>query len=97
MFICWSFSTFSGKEWSPDITNVVAFRATDCDTEQWARTAREAGMDYILFLAFDQSLTRSSASQVNQPPFFTRISNRFFPARKLSVGTAKTRVCGNAS
>ncbi len=50
MFICWSFSTFSGTEWTPGVTNVNYFRATDCDTEQWARTAKEAGMGYILFL-----------------------------------------------
>jgi alpha-L-fucosidase len=50
MFICWSFSTFSGKEWTPGVTNVNFFRATECDTEQWARTAKEAGMGYILFL-----------------------------------------------
>jgi alpha-L-fucosidase len=50
MFICWSFSTFSGKEWTPGVTNINFFRATECDTEQWARTAKEAGMGYILFL-----------------------------------------------
>ena len=51
MFICWSFSTFSGKEWTPGVTDVAFFKATDCDTDQWARTAQEAGMGYILFLA----------------------------------------------
>ena len=50
MFICWSFSTFSGKEWTGGVDNVSFFRATDCDTDQWARTAKEAGMGYILFL-----------------------------------------------
>ncbi len=51
MFICWSFSTFSGKEWTPGVTDVSFFKATDCDTDQWALTAKEAGMGYILFLA----------------------------------------------
>jgi len=51
MFICWSFSTFSGKEWTPGVTDVSYFKATGCDTDQWARTAQEAGMGYILFLA----------------------------------------------
>jgi len=51
MFICWSFSTFSGKEWTPGVTDAGFFRATGCDTEQWVRTAKEAGMGYILFLA----------------------------------------------
>lgn len=50
MFICWSFSTFSGKEWTPGVTNVDFFRATECDTDQWAETAKKAGMGYILFL-----------------------------------------------
>ena len=50
MFICWSFSTFSGTEWTPGVTNLDFFRATGVDTDQWARTAKEAGMGYILFL-----------------------------------------------
>ena len=51
MFVCWSFSTFSGKEWTPGVADASFFRATGCDTDQWARTAHEAGMGYILFLA----------------------------------------------
>lgn len=50
MFICWSFSTFSGQEWTPGVKDVSFFKATGCDTDQWARTAKEAGMGYILFL-----------------------------------------------
>jgi len=50
MFICWSFSTFSGREWTPGVTDVSFFKAKGCDTDQWARTAKEAGMGYILFL-----------------------------------------------
>ena len=50
MFICWSFSTFSGKEWTPGVKDINLFAAKDCDTDQWARTAKEAGMGYILFL-----------------------------------------------
>ncbi len=50
MFICWSFSTFSGKEWTPGVTNLDLFAAKDCDTDQWAKTAKDAGMGYILFL-----------------------------------------------
>ncbi len=49
-FICWSFSTFSGKEWTPGVADVSFFRATGCDTDQWARTAKEVEMGYILFL-----------------------------------------------
>lgn len=51
MFICWSFSTFSGREWTPTQDKDASyFRATGCDTDQWAQVAREAGMRYILFL-----------------------------------------------
>ena len=50
MFICWSFSTYSGKEWTPGVKDISLFAAKDCDTDQWARTAREANMGYILFL-----------------------------------------------
>jgi alpha-L-fucosidase len=51
MFVCWSFSTFSGKEWTPGITDIDLFNPTGCDTDQWVRIAKEAGMGYILFLA----------------------------------------------
>ncbi|MEI7902029.1 MAG: alpha-L-fucosidase [bacterium] len=51
MFVCWSLSTFSEKEWTPGVKDVSFFRATSVDTDQWAKTAREAGMNYILFLA----------------------------------------------
>src|SRR5512137_3082436 len=51
MFVCWSFSTFSGKEWTPGVTNVSLLQTTGCDTEQWVKTAKEAQMGYVLFLA----------------------------------------------
>ena len=50
MFICWSFSTFSGQEWTPGVKDIALFSARSVDTDQWARTAKEAGMGYILFL-----------------------------------------------
>lgn len=52
MFVCWSFSTFSGEEWTlTHDKDASYFKATGCDTDQWCRTAKEAGMGYILFLA----------------------------------------------
>ncbi len=51
MFICWSFSTFSGTEWTGQELPPEFFRATECHTDQWAKTAKEAGMKYIYFLA----------------------------------------------
>lgn len=51
MFICWSFSSFSGTEWTdPAGKDASFFAATGCDTDQWVRTAKDAGMKYILFL-----------------------------------------------
>lgn len=51
MFICWSFSSFYGHEWTPTKgKGPEFFKATGCDTDQWAQTAKEAGMGYILFL-----------------------------------------------
>ncbi len=50
MFVCWSLSTFSGYEWTRGVTSPDYFKATGCDTDQWCKTAKEAGMGYILFL-----------------------------------------------
>ena len=50
MFVCWSFSTFSGKEWTPGVTNISLFNPTGCEVEQWVKSAKEAEMGYILFL-----------------------------------------------
>lgn len=50
MFICWSFSTFSGEEWTWGVKDVSFFHPTGCDVNQWVRTAKEANMGYILFL-----------------------------------------------
>jgi alpha-L-fucosidase len=54
MFICWSFSTFSGQEWTGWVSKRTdydkLFPAKTVDTDQWARTAKEAEMGYILFL-----------------------------------------------
>ncbi|MBN2310544.1 MAG: alpha-L-fucosidase [Candidatus Hydrogenedentes bacterium] len=52
LFVCWSFSTFSGQEWTPTHDKDPAFfRATGCDTDQWCAAAKDAGMGYILFLS----------------------------------------------
>ena len=52
MFICWSFSTFSGQEWTPTLDKGASyFKATGVDTDQWCKVAKDAGMNYILFLS----------------------------------------------
>jgi len=50
MFICWSFSTFSDREWTRGVKDVSFFNPTGMDTDQWARVAKQAEMNYILFL-----------------------------------------------
>ena len=52
MFVCWSYSSFYGQEWTPTRgKDAPYFRATGLDTDQWCKTAVDAGMGYILFLA----------------------------------------------
>lgn len=52
MFICWSFSTFYGSEWTPTLDkDATYFKATGYDTDQWCKVAKDAGMGYILFLS----------------------------------------------
>ena len=42
MFICWSFSTFSGNEWALTLDKDASyFRATGCDTDQWCKLAKK--------------------------------------------------------
>ena len=50
MFVCWSFSTFSGYEWSPGVEDISFFNPTGFDPDQWCKTMKDAGMGYILFL-----------------------------------------------
>jgi len=68
MFICWSFSTFSGNEWTPGMKDIAVFKATGCDTDQWARTAKEAGMGYILFLTKHHDCQGRRASRMSSCP-----------------------------
>ncbi len=73
MFICWSFSTFSGREWTGGVQDVSFFRATEADTDQWVRTARDAGMGYLLFLTkhhdgFCLWDTQTTARKVTKAP-----------------------------
>ena len=50
MFVCWSLSSFSDQEWTSGSTPISTFNPTGCDTDQWARTAKAAGMTMIVFL-----------------------------------------------
>ncbi len=50
MFICWSFSTFSGYEWTPGVEDISFFNPTGFDPDQWCQVVKNAEMGYILFL-----------------------------------------------
>ena len=73
MSIRWSLSTFSGKDLTPGVKDMAFFTASDCDTDQWARTAKEAEMGYIIFLAkhhdgFCMWDTKSTMRKVTKSP-----------------------------
>lgn len=73
LFVCWSFSTFSDREWTPGIEVVSFFNPSGLDTDQWARTAKAAQMGYILFLTkhhdgFCLWDTKTSSRKVTQSP-----------------------------
>lgn len=51
MFVCWSFSSVSGQEWTKEPHGPEFFDVTACDTDQWCQVAKAAGMSYILFLS----------------------------------------------
>ncbi len=63
MFICWSFSTFSGYEWTPGVDDVDYFHPSGFDPDSCAAAAKEAGMSYILFRS-----TRCPKTTVAPPP-----------------------------
>ncbi len=74
MFVCWSFSTFSGQEWTPtEGKDASFFRPTGCNTDQWCEVAKNAGMRYILFLTkhhdgFCLWNTRTTEKKVTNSP-----------------------------
>lgn len=50
MFLCWSFSTFSGYEWTPGVEDINFFHPTGFDPDSWCAAAKDAEMKYLLFL-----------------------------------------------
>lgn len=83
-FICWSFNIFSGKEWTPCVKDIALFKSTGCDTDQRAKTAKEAGMGYHLFLTkhldrfclWDTKTTDRKLSRISVTPPYAFASTR---------------------
>lgn len=51
-FVCWSFSIFSGKEWTPGVKDIALFQPSGCDTEQWVKAAKEFAFAAVTASAF---------------------------------------------
>ena len=50
MFICFSINTFNDLEWSDGSLPPSSYNPTTVDADQWIKTAKEAGMKYVIFL-----------------------------------------------
>ena len=50
MFIHFGINTFSGKEWSNGTLPPSLYNPSELNTDQWARTARDAGMQYVILI-----------------------------------------------
>lgn len=50
MFIHFGINTFSGKEWTDGTLKPKIYNPTQLDTDQWAKTAKDAGMSYVILI-----------------------------------------------
>jgi alpha-L-fucosidase len=50
MFIHFSINTFHDVEWSDGTLSALSYNPTTVDADQWAKTAKEAGMSYIILV-----------------------------------------------
>ncbi|MFW5761526.1 MAG: alpha-L-fucosidase [Cyclobacteriaceae bacterium] len=50
MFVHFGINTYYDKEWSDGDLDPVKFNPTQLDTDQWCRTAKDAGMKYIVLV-----------------------------------------------
>jgi len=50
MFIHFGINTYSGKEWTDGTLDPKIYNPTKLDTDQWAKTAKDAGMTYVILI-----------------------------------------------
>ncbi len=50
MFIHFGINTYSGKEWTDGTLDPSIYNPTQLDTDQWAKTAMQAGMSYVILI-----------------------------------------------
>lgn len=50
MFIHFGVNTFGNVEWSDGMIQVLSYKPTEIDADQWVRTAYEAGMNYVIMI-----------------------------------------------
>ncbi len=67
MLICWSFSSFSGYEWTPGVEDINFFHPTGFDPDSWVAAAKDAEMNYILFLTKHHDGFLASSSSPPSP------------------------------
>lgn len=50
MFICFSINTFNNVEWSDGTLPAFSYNPTAVNADEWVKTAKAAGMKYVIFL-----------------------------------------------
>ena len=50
MFIHFGINTYSGSEWTDGTLAPKIYNPTELDTDQWAKTAKDAGMTYVILI-----------------------------------------------
>jgi len=76
MFVHFSINTFNDTEWSDGTLKVESYNPGTVDTDQWCRTARAAGMNYVVII------TKHHDGFCNWPSKYTDYSVKSTPFGK---------------
>lgn len=91
MFIHFGINTYYDKEWSDGTLDPSRFNPTNLDTDEWCRTARDAGMKYLVFVTkhhdgFCNWNTRYTDYSVESTPYRKDIMDQLsVSARKFGL------------